>query len=247
MRGFINLTLTNLILFLREPIATFFTLAFPPMLVVLFGAIYGNDPTPLFGGYGSMDVSMSGYTALILGTVGFLSVPITIAGYRETGVLRRYRASPLRPFTYIVADVLANLFMTMLGVVILILVGWLLHRVRFEGNAGEYALAVLFCGLSMSSAGYLIASVTRGARTAQVVGMVVFYPMMFLSGTGMPLEVMPETVRRISNYLPLTYAVKLLRGIWFGEPWSEHLLDTAVLAGILVVCSLIAARFFRWE
>jgi len=47
--------------------------------------------------------------------------------------------------------------------------------------------------------------------------------------------------------LPLTHAVKLLRGLWFGEPWGKHLLETAVLGGILVVCTIVAARFFRWD
>ncbi len=100
MRGFGRLLLVNLRLYVREPIATFFTLAFPPLLVILFGAMYGNEPTPMFGGYGSMDISMPAYTALILGTVGFLSVPITISGYRETGVLRRFQATPMRPRTF---------------------------------------------------------------------------------------------------------------------------------------------------
>jgi len=90
MKGFGRLTLVNLKLYLREPISTFFTLAFPPLCVVLFGAMYGNEPTPLLGGHGSMDVSMPGYTAMILGTVGLMGVPITISGYRETGVLRRF-------------------------------------------------------------------------------------------------------------------------------------------------------------
>jgi ABC-2 type transport system permease protein len=247
MRGLGQLLITNFKLFLREPIGTFFTLAFPPLLIVLFGAMYGNEPDPLFGGYGSMDISMPGYTSLILGTVGFLSVPIALSGYREVGVLRRYRASALRPLTYIIADVLANLCMTLLGMAILVLVGWLLHKVRFEGNVIQLIAGVVLCGLSMFSAGYLIASVARGARTAQIVGMVIFYPMMFLSGAGMPLELLPDTIKRISDFLPLTYVVKLLRALWFGESWGDHLLETGILVGILVVCTAIAARFFQWE
>jgi ABC-2 type transport system permease protein len=247
MRGLGQLLFTNFKLFLREPIGTFFTLAFPPLLIVLFGAMYGNEPEALFGGYGSMDISMPGYTALILGTVGFLSVPIALSGYRETGVLRRYKASALRPFTYITADVFANLWMTLMGIAILVLVGWLLYKVRFDGNVIQLIAAVILCGLSMFSAGYLIASLARGARTAQIVGMVIFYPMMFLSGAGMPLELLPDSIRRISDYLPLTYVVKLLRALWFGENWGDHLLETGILIGILVVCTGIAARFFQWE
>lgn len=247
MRGLGQLLLTNFKLFLREPIGTFFTLAFPPLLIVLFGAMYGNEPTPLFGGYGSMDISMPGYTSLILGTVGFLSVPIALSGYREVGVLRRYRASALRPITYIVSDVLANLCMTLLGMSVLVLVGRLLHKVRFEGNVIQLIAGVILCGLSMFSAGYLIASVARSARTAQIVGMVIFYPMMFLSGAGMPIELLPDSIRRISDFLPLTYVVRLLRALWFGESWADHLLETGILLGIFVVCTAIAARFFQWE
>jgi len=247
MRGFRKLTLVNLKLYLREPIATFFTLAFPPLLVVLFGAMYGNDPSPMFGGYGSMDVSMPAYTAMILGTVGFLGVPITISGYRESGVLRRFQATPMRPLTYILADIVANLVTTLLGMMGLVIVGWLLYRVQFEGQVMAVILAVVFCGLAMFSIGYLIAGLAPEARTAQVIGMVVFYPMMFLSGASIPLEVMPETIQRIGDFLPLTYVVRLLRGLWFGDAWGEHLIETAVLAGVLLVCTALAARFFRWE
>jgi ABC-2 type transport system permease protein len=247
MRGLKQLTVMNFKLYLREPIATFFTLAFPPLLVLLFGAMYGNDPSPLYGGYGTMDITMPAYTALILGTIGLLGVPITTSGYREQGVLRRFRATPMRPLTYIVADLLTNLVMTLLGMVILIVVGWALYKVRFEGQVLSVFVAVVFSGLTMFSIGYLIASLAPGARTAQVIGMVIFYPMMFLSGASIPLEVMPEGIRRIADFLPLTYVVTLLRGLWFGEGWGEHLTEVIVLGGILVVSAGLAARFFRWE
>ena len=247
MKSLSKLTWTNIKLYLREPIATFFTLAFPPLMVVLFGAMYGNDPMPMFGGYGSMDVSMPGYTAMILSTVAFLGVPITISGYRETGVLRRFQSTPMRPMTYIVSDIVANLVTTLLGMIGLVVIGWLLYHVRFEGQVISVFLAVVFCGLAMFSSGYLIAGLAPGARSAQVIGMVIFYPMMFLSGASIPLEVMPETIQRISNFLPLTYVVRLLRGLWFGDAWGEYILETVVLGCVLVVCTALAARFFRWE
>jgi len=247
MRSFKTLAYVNLKLYLREPMATFFTLAFPPLLVLLFGAMYGNDPAAMFGGYGSMDISMPAYTALILSTVGLLGVPITISGYRETGVLRRFKATALRPITYIAADVVANLVMTLLGMLGLVVVGWLLYRVQFEGNAVAVGCAVIFGGLGMFSVGYLIASLTPNARAAQVIGMVIFYPMMFLSGAGIPLEVLPESIQKVSTFMPLTYVVKLLRGLWFGGTWGDHLVETAVIGGVRIVCTALAARFFRWE
>ncbi len=247
MRGLSELTKTSIKLYIREPIATFFTLAFPTMLILIFGAMYGNDPSPIFGGLGSMDVSMPAYSALILGTIGLLSVPITTAGYREQGILRRFRATPMRPLTYIASDLLTNLAMTILGMALLFTVGWLLYRVQFDGNILLLLFAVILSGLAMSSMGYLIASVASGARVAQVIGMVIFYPMMFLSGAGMPIEFLPPSLQRVSDFLPLTYVARLLRGLWFGEPFVDHLFEVAVLAGILVVFGGLAARTFRWE
>ena len=247
MKGFTQLAATNLKLYLREPITVFFTLAFPVMLVLIFGAMYGNEPAAIFGGYGSMDISMPGYTALILGSVGLLTVAINTSSYRESGVLRRFRATPLRPVTYIAADVTGTLVMMLAGMVPLLLAGRLIYDVRFEGQPVSVFLAVLLGGLAMFSVGYLIASLAPSARSAQVIGMAIFYPMLFLSGAGMPLEIMPATIRRIADFLPLTYVVKLLRGLWFSETWGQHLLETAVLLGILGICTALAARFFRWE
>ena len=77
--------------------------------------------------------------------------------------------------------------------------------------------------------------------------MMVLYPMLFLSGATIPLEVMPESVQTISNFLPLTYVVRLLRGLWFGEPWGSLMLETGVLVAVLIACTAIAVRIFRWE
>ena len=246
-RGLGALLVTNLKLYFRDPIAAFFTIAFPVMLVLLFGAIFGNEPDELFAGYGPMDISMPAYTALILGTVGFVGVAITTSSYREAGILRRFRATPLRPITYIAADVIANMIMTLAGMAAVVVIGWVMFRVRFEGQALSVLAAVILSGAAMFSVGYVIAALARTARAAQVIGMALLYPMLFLSGAGMPLEVMPESIQTISNFLPLTYVVRLLRGLWFGDPWSSLLVETGVIIGIAAACTAIAVRFFRWE
>lgn len=247
MRGFLKLVLTDIKLYVREPIATFFTIVLPPVLVILFGSMFGNKPNPDLGGLGSMDVTMPAYTAMVLGIVGFMSLPITIASYRESGVLKRFRCTPIRPLTFIAAELVSNLVMMLAGVGALVATGRLLYHVAFGGNAFLVFLAIVFCALSMFSIGFLIAAVAPTARTANVIGLLILYPMMFLSGATIPLEVMPETVHKVADALPLTHAVTLLRGLWFGEAWGDHLVATAVLLGVLVVCTGLAARFFRWE
>lgn len=247
MRSVWKLTLVEAKLYLREPIAAFFTLAFPLMMLFLFGSIYGNEPTPYFDGRGSVDVSVPAYMAMIIATVGLLSIAINMSMYRERGILRRYRATPLRPQTILTATVLVNFAMTLLGTILLVIAAKVVYNLRFEGNLLAVLVSFVLASLSFFSVGFVIAGLAPTARVAQVAGMVIFYPMLFLSGATIPLQEMPEAIRSFSRFLPLTHVVTLLQGLWFGEPWGDHLLEVAVLAGVLVAGVVVAARTFRWE
>ena len=216
-------------------------------MLFLFGSIYGNTPLPSFNGYGTVDVSVPAYTAMIIGTTGIMGMTITMSAYREKGILRRLRATPLRPQIILVAQVVVIFTMTVAGMLLLILAGKLVFDLRFDGNPLSVALAFVLSSLSFFSFGFVLASVMPTARTAQVVGMAIFYPMLFLSGAGLPLEMLPDGVRKVSNFLPLTHVVTLLRGLWIGDAWNQHMTEVIVLAGLFVVGVLISARTFRWE
>ena len=71
--------------------------------------------------------------------------------------------------------------------------------------------------------------------------------MVFISGATWPLEFLPQAVQNVARFIPLTYVVALLKGLWFGESWGEHLTDVAVLGATLAVGVIVAARTFRWE
>jgi ABC-2 type transport system permease protein len=247
MRGLWKLILVQMKLYLREPAATFFTIVFAPMLLLLFGTIYGNKPNPFFGGRGMVDVSVPSYIALIIISVGFMGIPIVTAANREAGVLRRFRITPLRPSAYIVSNIASYYVMTAAGVVALVVVGKAVYGMKFEGNAVSVWAGFTLGSLAFFALGYLIAGVAPTARVAQAVGMIAAFPMMFLSGSAIPLEVLPQSVRNISRFIPLTHVVTLMRGLWTGASWGKHLTEAAVLAGVLLIGMLLSARFFRWE
>ena len=247
MRSLWKLTWTEAKLFLREPWAAFFTLVFPLGMLFLFGSIYGNEPSDFYGGRGSVDVSTPGYMAMIIGTIGLMSIPMTMAAYREKGILRRYRATPLRPTVILASQVVVFFLMTLLGTLLLVVAARLVYDLRFEGSALSILAAFTLSSLSFSSTGFLLAGLAPTARVANIVAMVIFYPNLFLSGAGMPKEMFPETILKVSRVLPLTYVVDLLQGLWFGEPWGDHLTEVAVLVGMLAVGVAVSARTFRWE
>lgn len=247
MQAFAKLTLVQFKLFLREPLAFFFTLVFPMLLLLLYGVIWGNEPgSAFFGGpYGYIDTEVPALAAIIIGTVAFMSIPIATASARERKELRRLRTSPLRPTTYFAADVVVYLSICTLAMVLVVVVGWLAFDLRFAGNWASLFAGFVLCALSFVAFGYLIASVAPTSRAAQVAGQVLFFPMMFLSGATLPLFIMPEGVQNVAEKLPLTYVVTLLQGLWFGRGWDV----TAVLAmaAMLAVGTVVSARTFRWE
>jgi len=246
MRGLWKLTRTEMKLFLREPMATFFTLVFPTMCLLLLGSMFGNKPVKQFGGLGFVDTMVPGYTAMIIATSGLLSLCTSIASYREKGILRRLRATPLQPQAILTAQVAVLFLMAVLGMALLIILGKLIYGLHIPRNPLPLLPAFLLCAMSVFAVGFVLASVLPTARTAEITAMALFFPMIFLSGAVIP-QALPETVRRISQILPLTHGVTLLRGLWAGGTWCEHLKEVCVLSGVFVVGVIVSAKTFRWE
>ncbi len=247
MKSLWKMTWMEAKLFLREPVGAFFTLVFPLIMLFLFGTIYGNNPPPGSNTQGAIDALIPAFTALVIGMVGLMPVTITLATYRENGILRRLRTTPVSPLVVMLAQVIVVFAMTSLGMLLLVAAGVLVYHVQIQGNAFSMLGGFILSSLSFFGSGFILAGIMPTARTAQVIAMVLLYPMLILSGAGFPRELMPATVQQVAAFVPLTYVVNLLRGLWNGEPWGMHLLDVGVLAGMLLLGVIISVKTFRWE
>jgi ABC-2 type transport system permease protein len=247
MKSLLKLTWIESKLFWREPQALFFTLIFPLLLLFVYGGIYGNKPKAIFGGFGHVDVSVPSYTAMIIAISGLISTSVIMATYREQKILRRFKATPLSPLILLTADVIVIFVMTAIGMVLLVAAAKLIFGMRFSGNALSFAGAFILSCMSFFSLGFILAGLIRTARTAQIVSMSIFFPMILLSGATVPLEIMPETIKTYAKFFPLTYVVQLLKGLWFGKPWSAYLTEIIVLFAMLAVGLVISAKTFRWD
>jgi len=167
--------------------------------------------------------------------------------YREGGILKRLRATPLRPQTILTAHVLVKLLFSIVTLLLMALFGRRYYPVGENFPAVSFTVALLLTTVSVISIGFVIASVVPTARFAQPVATLVVYPMLAMSGLFYPLDALPPAARLIARLMPFTYAVSLLRGIWRGESWIVHATDVAALLLILAVFVAISARVFRWE
>jgi ABC-2 type transport system permease protein len=248
LKGLKKLSIIQAKLFLREPPAIFFTLVFPALLLLLFGALFGAGNKPLDDtGFGAVDGMTPGFIAVIIATVAFMGIPVTVATARERKILRRFRAARIHPAAYFLADVIVNFFMAIFGMLLLLLMARVVYGLRFGGYWPSILAVFTLSAMAFYAAGYLIAALAPTTRIAQITGQVIFFPLMFLSGAAVPLSEMPENIRKIANFIPLTHSVKPLAGMWFGDPLNEHLASFGILIVILCLGTLVSIKSFRWE
>jgi ABC-2 type transport system permease protein len=244
LRGLWTLTWLEIKIFVREPLGFIGTVGFPVLTFVLLRRMFGGraSAAPAF-----VSVDLPIFVSILMALSAVLSLVTIVSIYREGGILKRLRATPLRPHTILVAHVIVKLVFTAVTLVAMLLAGRRYFPAGINAPYLSFGVALLFSTLSIVSIGFLIASVVPTARFAQPIGTLILYPMIVLSGLFIPIDALPPLLRNVARALPLTYVVSLLRGIWRGEGWTSHVGDLAALTLVLVVCTALSARVFRWE
>ena len=248
MRGLLTLTWLEIKIFVREPLGVIGTVAIPVLMFVVLGRMFGRSSgTATRRPADLVTTDLPVLAAILIALSAVLSLITIIAIYREGGILKRLRATPLRSHTILLAHVLVKLLFTALTLVAMLLAGRRYYPASIDAPFMSFALALLFSTFSIISIGFLIASVVPTARFAQPVGTLLLYPMLGVSGLFVPIAALPPPAQAVARIMPLTYVVSLLRGIWRGEGWGAHLGDVAALALVFLICTAVSARVFRWE
>lgn len=244
MRGLLRLTWLEIKIFVREPMGVVATVLVPVLIFVFVArTFHGEQDAPEVPAVFTHDLPVLAAMLIAISTV--LSLMTVIAIYREGGILKRLRATPLRPMTILTAHVLVKLFFTAVTLVLMFLAG---RRYMVEdGPILSFGLALIFATTALLSIGFIVASVIPTARFAQPVGALILYPLFGISGLFAPIELLPVPARAVALVSPFTYSVSLLRGVWRGDGWMAHLDDVAILTVIFVVLAVLSSKLFRWE
>lgn len=246
LRGLLQLTWLETKIFMREPLGAIGTIVIPVVVFLLVGRAMGGRAQTTGAGM-FLRSGLPVLVSILIATSAVLSLVTIISIYREGGILKRLRATPLRPQTILTAHVLVKLLLTAITLVLMVLAGRRYYPVGIEVPVVSFTLALLISTLAILSMGFVIASVVPTARFAQPIGAVLFYPMIALSGLFTPLEALPQGLRLLARLLPMTYIVSLLQGILSGASWWAHVGDVAALALVFAVCTAVSSRIFRWE
>ena len=247
MRGLLKLTWIEIRIFVREPLGFVAAIGIPLALLLVLGRSASPAAAHSPGAAQFLTQELPLFVSIFISINAALSLVAVISIYREGGILRRLRATPLRPAQILTAHVLVKLVFTGLSLALMFLAGRRFYPVTLHPHLVGFAFAVGLTTVAILCMGFLVASMVGAARFAQLIGSTVFYPMLAISGIFVPLSAMPRPLALLGNVLPMSHAVALLRGAWVGAGWLTLLPHVGALALTIAICLALTPRVFRWE
>ena len=230
-------------LFWRSRESAFFTFLLPILLLVLLGSVYGDDEIDGVAAAPYLVAGLIGYGVV---AVAFAGLAINVVIRRESGVLKRVRATPLPPAAYLLAIVVSELLVIAVQVIAQVLVGRYVLDAGFPASPWGLALVLLLGASAFAALGLAVTGLVRSAEGSSAIVNAIYLPMAFLSGVFFSKDAFPAFLEAIAAVLPLTYLLELIRDLFVeGDGWSAT--AVAVVAAWGVAGAVVAVRTFRWE
>lgn len=251
MRALPKLVWTELKLFLREPVTVIFTLALPLMVLYILGGVFGNETTSgdgefvVYRGFGATDWYTPAYVALAVAGFALIAVPSHMVEYRQTGVLRRFRASGLPQGVLLGSQLAIGLVVSSVGAALLLVAAFAFTDVGSPVSAAGFGAAYVLGAFAIVLFGVMLGTILPTARSAQSVGLLLWFVLLFLSGSGPPPEVLPTSLATVGDWLPLTPVVELLQEPWLTGEWATQ--QALVATAIAAVAGSVSWFGYRWE
>ena len=232
-------------LYTRSRELAFFTFMLPIIFFVLLGSVYGDED--MINGYRAPDYLLTGMLGYGVAATAFSGLAIVLVIRRETGVLKRLRATPLPAPVYIAAVLLTTLIAFAVEAIVLVALGIVLFDAEFPRNLLSVAAALLLGSAAFAVLGVGVSGLVRRAEGASAVITALYLPLSFISGAFFSQQHFPEWLKTIADLLPLTYFIDLMGAVMLGGDslWDQPT-DVAVITAWGIFGVLLATRFFRW-
>jgi ABC-2 type transport system permease protein len=235
-------------LYWRSRELAFFTFLFPLLIFVLLASVYGNDRIKKEHNVPAKEYLLAGILGYGLVSTAFAGLAIVLVIRRESGVLKRLRGTPLPPTTYLGSVISSTVIVYSIEAVALIVLARVLYDVPLPHEWPSVILAVVFGTLAFAAMGIALTGVIRSGDGASAVVNAVYLPVSFLAGAFWSAQSFPHFLEVISEILPLTHFIRLMRNIvLLHQPIWDNWEQVAVVAAWGLAGLILSVRTFRWE
>lgn len=196
--------------------------------------------------YGAVDYYLPGIIAAFIMTNGIIALTSNTTEFKRRGIIKRLSITPLTKFDWIIGNVLSQTLLSLMLTAIMIVVGWIVFS--FQAIPDALTIVLIFLGSVMfSGLGMVLGGLVRDVEAASALGNAIAFPMMFLSGTYFPMEIMPSYLQSISRVLPLTYFSEGLRYALIYRYTEGVLTNMALVAALAVAFIIVGSIVTRWK
>lgn len=238
LKAFAAILKTDLKLATRNPDMILFGIVMPIGVMVLLGIISSPEALRLdFGGVVCFGICAS----------GLMGIPLTLADYRHRKILKRMRVTPASPGLLLASQALVQCCSVAVSSASVFLIARLGFGVEISGGAGRFIASFLFVQASIFGLGVLVGSLAPNMKVANALASLLYFPMILLSGTTVPYEILPRGLQAAVEAFPLTQGIKLLKGAVLGTPLELSLAPILVLSALTLAAYSISIKFFRWD
>lgn len=245
MKRFLKLYMIEQKLALRSGDMLLFGVAMPVGIMILINMIAGQKQAG--AGFTYLESSFASLIAVGICASAFMGLPLTIADYRDKKILKHFFTTPCSPLWILGSDMLCAGVTALLSAISVALVSVVFLGYEMQGNVLAFMGSWLLTLVSMFSIGLLMASLCRTVKSVNAVTSLVYFPMLFLSGATIPYELFPSGLQKVSNVLPLTQGIKLMKAVSMGLKLEGVWIIVVLLVGITLICTVVSVKTFRWE
>jgi imidazolonepropionase-like amidohydrolase/ABC-type multidrug transport system permease subunit len=242
LKAFLAHAEINLKLTYRDKTVIFFNYLFPLIFFFIFAQLFHAEQGGAIIQVLTMVLSIG-----ILGT-GFFGAGIRAVQDRESNILRRFKVAPISAAPMLVASLLTGVLNFLPSVALLILLSHYIYGMEFPERWLSLVVFVSLGVLAFRGLGLIIASVVNSAQESQIVIQLLYFPMLFLSGTTIPITLLPNWVQLVVQFIPLTYVVNGMQAILGrNETLGDNLPAVGALLLTTALATFLAVKLFRWE
>ena len=247
MNTLIRQTRMQMRLFLRRKDELFWTLAFPVLFILLFGAIYGNSKWEGMS-IRSIDYLLPGIIVMGAMVTGIMRTATGFVQEREQGIYRRLALTPLKRTTLIGSQLLQHYLVIIVRTLLLVAIGGQAFKTHLTGNTALFWLTLSVGALCFMSIGFALTGLIKTLRSATPIIQITYFALMFLGGIFFPNSLLPKWLGNAASILPSTQLGDALRAVVYngggiGDIWPK----LAIMGAWIAVCMVVSIRFFRWE
>ena len=247
MKTFKTMLKTELKLSLRGMDMFIFAICMPVVVIVLLGIIYGDKPAFADAEYTFLQQSFGAVSTIAICAGGLMGLPLVVSDYRNRKILKRLKVTPVKPITILLVEITIYCIYSLVSLALIYLVAFLFFDFQIIGSFWQFFLSFVLVMLSMFSIGMMVGGIAPNMKIASSVASILYFPMLIFSGATLPYEIMPNALQNFANILPLTQGIKLLKGTALGLPIDNIIFPIGLMVVIIVICTTVSLKFFKWE